>query len=92
MTFLDETRFSVDVKTKGQSGGRHFGGTYTYQDSVLTFPAIYSWRTAITVPRAFHVTELSAHKLVVEDRWQNADVGDGYYVPTTYVTTDTYYR
>lgn len=46
----------------------------------------------IEAPRTFYVTELSAHKLITEWRWENIDVGDGYYTPTKYVTTATYIR
>jgi hypothetical protein len=93
MTFLNDTRFNLDVKSTTTSG-RHFEGAYTYQGQVLTLPRLYIWNMPYytVASRTLQVTELSAHKLVTEDHWENIAIGDGYYEPTKYVTTDTYTR
>ncbi len=64
-------------------------------DNSYIYPNLVSNQLAPTpfvVPRTFHVVTLSAHQLVTERRWENMDIGDGYYVPTSYLTTDTYTR
>lgn len=91
MTFTSDTRFTMTIMETGGSS-RRFEGAYSYQGQTLTFPAIPSWPTPFVVPRTFRVTELSAHKLITEYQWENKDVGDGYYEPTKYVTTQTYTR
>ena len=92
MTFLNDTRFSWDSRSSNKTG-RHFEGSYTYQGQVLSFPRFCIWNMMyIEVPRTFQVTELSAHKLVIEWHMDNVDIGDGYYIPTHYVMTETYTR
>ena len=91
MTFHSATRFSMAV-TPITGSSSHIDSDYTYQGQTLKFPAILGWPTPFVVPKTVHVSELSAHKLVTEEPWENIDIGDGYYEPTTYVTTQTYTR
>jgi len=93
MTFLSDTRFAMDIK-RADTSGRHYEGAYTYHGQVLDFPRFSVWNmpARFDVARTFRVTELSAHTLVIERRWQNIDVGYGHYEPTKYITTNTYTR
>jgi hypothetical protein len=92
LTFQSEARFRLEVTKPASGVAQRFDGAYTYQGQTLTFPAILGWPTPFVVPRTFHVVTLSAHQLVTERHWENIDIGDGYYVPTSYLTTDTYTR
>ena len=91
ITFHTATSFSMRV-TELNRGGRQIDSDYTYQGQTLKFPAIIGWPTPFVVPRTLQVIELGAHKLVTERHWENIDIGDGYYDPTNYITTDTYTR
>jgi hypothetical protein len=91
MTFHTATSFSMRV-TQTDGSARVIDSDYTYQEQTLKFPAIISWPTTFVRSQTLQVTELSAQKLVTERHWENIDIGDGYYEPTNYVTTQTYTR
>jgi hypothetical protein len=91
MTFHSATSFSMRV-TQTNGSASVIDSDYTYQGQTLKFPAIISWPTPFVRPQTLQVTELSAHKLVTERRWENIDSGYGSYEPTNYVTTQTFTR
>lgn len=91
LRFHTATSFSMRV-TQPDRGANVIDGEYTYQGQTLAFAAIISWPTPFVRPQTVQVTELSAQKLVTVRHWKNIDIGDGYYEPTNYVTTQTYTR
>jgi hypothetical protein len=78
MTFLTDTRLSLNAKPLPTSG-RHYEGLYTYQGQVLECPRFFvrNIPSGYGVHRTFQVLELSAHKLVTERHSESIDRSDG---------------
>jgi len=84
LTYTDEQHFALDVQLPSGASRYHLESTYLYQGQELKFTRIYSRVAGAVVPRTMRVSELSAHKLVLVEAWQNKDAH--------YFTTQTYSR
>lgn len=87
--YTDATHYSLDLKASGGSG-RHFESTYSVQGQTLLHAAFYNWHTRSVVPLTVQVAELTAHKVVLAEKWEYFEPWDKSL--TYYVTTYTFSR
>ena len=70
MNYQDDSHYTLDLKAAAGGGGKHFQGTYSLKEKVLTYNSIYSWHTGVVVPRKVEVTTLDAHKKVLVEKYE----------------------